>query len=62
MVLALITLTAIGSYGFSTRVHLQHQVAAQEAVNSEAAPLAQRIALAQATVTDLDGRIGRLEL
>lgn len=30
MVLALITLTAIGSYGFLTRAHLQHQVAAQE--------------------------------
>jgi hypothetical protein len=29
MVLALMTLTAIGSYGFLTRAHLQHQVAAR---------------------------------
>jgi hypothetical protein len=61
MVLALITLTAIGSYGFLTRAHLQHQVAAQEAVDRDAAPFAQQITLAQATVADLDGQIARLD-
>jgi hypothetical protein len=61
MVLALMTLTAIGNYGFLTRAHLQHQVTAQEAVDRNAAPIAQRIALAQATVTDLDGQIARLD-
>jgi predicted nucleic acid-binding Zn-ribbon protein len=54
------TLTAIGSYGFLTMAHLQHQVAAQETVNRDAAPLAQRIAIAEAEVRDLDGRIARL--
>jgi hypothetical protein len=53
------TLTAIGSYGFLTMAHLQHQVAAQETV-CDAAPLAQRIAIAEAEVRDLDGRIARL--
>lgn len=52
--------TAIGSYGFLTRAHLQHQVAAQEAVDRDAAPIAQRIALAEATVTDFDARIAQL--
>jgi hypothetical protein len=35
-------LTASGSYGFLTRAHLQHQVAAQEAVDRDTAPIAQR--------------------
>jgi hypothetical protein len=61
MVLALMTLTAIGSYGFLTRAHLQRQVAAQEAVDRDAAPVAQQIALAQATVADLDARIAQLD-
>jgi hypothetical protein len=60
-VLALMTLTTIGSYGFLTRAHLQHQVAAQEAAGPDAAPLAQRIALAQAAVTDFDGQVGELD-
>jgi hypothetical protein len=42
MVLSLMTLTAIGGYGFLTRAHLQHQVAAQEAVDRDAAPLTSR--------------------
>jgi hypothetical protein len=61
LVLALMTLTAIGSYGFLTRAHLQHQVAAQEAVDRDAAPLTQQIALANSTVQDLDGQIARLD-
>jgi hypothetical protein len=61
MVLALMTLTAIGSYGFLTGAHLQHQVVAQEAVDHDAAPLAQRIVLAQAAVADLDARIDQLD-
>jgi hypothetical protein len=40
-----------------TRAHLQHQVVAQEAVDRDAGPLAQRIALAEAEVRDLDSRI-----
>jgi hypothetical protein len=41
-------LKVIVSYGFLTRPHLQHQVEAM-AVARDPAPLAQRIALAQAT-------------
>jgi hypothetical protein len=51
----------IGRYGFLTRAHLQHQVAAREAVDRDAAPIAQRIALAEADVRDLDGRIAQLD-
>lgn len=61
MVLALMTLTAIGSYGFLTRAHLQHQAVAQEAIDRDAAPLTQRIALAASEVQDLDGRIAQLD-
>jgi NifB/MoaA-like Fe-S oxidoreductase len=32
-------LTAIGTYGFLTGVHLRHRVTAQEAVDRDAAPL-----------------------
>ncbi len=52
---------AIGRYGFLTGAHLQHQAAAQEAIDRDAAPLAQRIALAEADVRDLDGRIAQLD-
>ncbi len=38
-----------------------YQVAAQEAVDRDAAPLTQQIALAQATATDLDNRIAQLD-
>jgi hypothetical protein len=61
MVLALMTLTAIGSYGLLTRAHLQHQVAAQEGIDRDAAPIAQQIALAKATVANLDARIAQFD-
>jgi hypothetical protein len=61
MVLALMTLTAAGTFGFLSRAHLQHQVAAQEMVGRDAAPVAQQIALAEATVADLDARIAQLD-
>jgi hypothetical protein len=41
--------------------HPQHQVVAQEAVAHDAAPIAQRITLAEAAVADLDGQIARLD-
>jgi hypothetical protein len=61
MVLALMTLTAIGSWGYLTRAHLQHQVTAQEMVDRDAAPIAQRIALAEFNVRDLDGQVAELD-
>jgi hypothetical protein len=61
MVGLLMLLTAIGSYGFLSRAHLDHQVTASEAVDHDAAPLAERITLAQSTVHDLDGPIVQLD-
>ncbi len=60
MVQTFMTLTAIG-------LSLPHQgaptasVEAIQVVARDAAPLAQRIALAEADVHDLDGRIGQLD-
>jgi hypothetical protein len=61
MVLLLMVLTAVGTFGFLSRAHLDHQVAASESVDRDAAPVAQRIALAEAAVRDLDGRIAQLD-
>jgi hypothetical protein len=61
MVAALMALTAVGTFGFLSRAHLDYQVAANEAVDREAAPIAQRVALAEAAVRDLDGRIAQLD-
>jgi hypothetical protein len=60
-VLALMTLTAIGTYGYLTRAHLAHQVESIEAIDRDAAPLTQRIALAEAALRDFDGRIAQLD-
>jgi hypothetical protein len=61
MVLLLMALTAVGTFGFLSRAHLDHQVTAREAVDRDAAPTAQRIALAETAVRDLDGRIVQLD-
>lgn len=61
MVLLLMALTAIGTFGFLSRAHLDHQVAASESIDRDAAPVAQRIALAEAAVRDLDNRIAQLD-
>jgi hypothetical protein len=61
MVVALMVLTGVGTYGYFTRAHLAHQVEAREAIDRDAAPVAQRIALTESIVRDLDGRIGRLD-
>jgi hypothetical protein len=46
---------------FFTRAHLQHQVATQQAIDCDAAPLAQRIAFAESLVADLDERVAQLD-
>jgi hypothetical protein len=61
MVLLLMALTAVGTFGFLSRAHLDHQVAANESVDRDAAPIAQGIALAEAAVRDLDSRIAQLD-
>jgi hypothetical protein len=57
MALALMVLTAVGTYGYLTRAHLAHQVESIETIERDAAPLAQRIELATPELRDLDGRI-----
>jgi hypothetical protein len=61
LVITLMCLTAVGTFGYLTAAHLGHQVAATESVDRDAAPLTQRIALAEAAVRDLDGRVARLD-
>lgn len=61
MVLLLMALTAIGTFGFLSHAHLDRQIVAAEAIARDAAPLQQRIALAQSAVADLDGRIVQLD-
>jgi len=51
------TPTAIGRLWFPHQSAPTHQVAAEAAVDRDATPLAQRIALAEADLRDLDGRI-----
>lgn len=61
MMLLLMLLTAIGTFGFLSRAHLEHQMTATQAIERDAAPLGQRITLAEALVEDIDGRIARLD-
>jgi signal transduction histidine kinase len=61
MVLLLMALTAIGTFGFLSHAHLEHQVVMREAVDRDAAPIVQRIAEAEAAVQDFDRRILQLD-
>jgi hypothetical protein len=61
MVSLLMGLTAVGTFGFLSRAHLDHRIMATEAIDHDAAPLQQRIALAAAAVQDVDGRIAQLD-
>lgn len=61
MTLLLMALTAIGTFGFLSRAHLDHQIAANETIDRDAAPLEQRITQAESAVRDLDGRILQLD-
>jgi hypothetical protein len=60
-VLALMTLTAIGTFGFLSQAHLAHQIESIEAIDRDAAPLAQQIELAATELRDLDVRIVQLD-
>src|ERR1700733_7107285 len=61
MVMVLMVLTAIGTFGFLSRAHLQHQLEGTQVVDLGAAPLRQEAAMAEAAVRDLDGRIPQLD-
>jgi hypothetical protein len=61
IVLVLMGLTAAATFGFLTRAYLTHRLEAAEAIDRDAAPLAQRIALAESSVRDLDARVQQLD-
>jgi hypothetical protein len=61
MVLLLMAVTAIGTFGFLSHAHLERQAVMREAVDRDAAPIVQRIAEAEAAVQDLDRRILQLD-
>ncbi len=56
-IVALTTLTAIGTFGFLTRAHLEHHVSAAAAIDAQAAPISHRITIAASALADIDDRI-----
>jgi len=61
MVALLMLLTAGGTFGFLSRAHLDRQAMATAAINYDAAPIEQRITLAESALHDVDGRIAQLD-
>jgi hypothetical protein len=61
IVVLLMALTAVGTFGFLSRAHLTERAAAAEAIDRSAAPLAQQIALAESRIKDIDVRIAQLD-
>jgi hypothetical protein len=61
IVFLLMSLTAVGTFGFLSRAHLTERTAATEAIDRTAAPLAQQIALAESRIKDIDVRIAQLD-
>jgi hypothetical protein len=61
IVLVLMGITSVGVFGFLSRANIQHQVVATQAVDRDAAPLAQQTIIAEATVKDFDGRIVQVD-
>jgi hypothetical protein len=61
VVVALMVLTGIGTYGYFTRAHLAHQVEAHEAIDNEASPVAEKIKIAESDLHDLDDRIRQFD-
>jgi hypothetical protein len=60
-VTALVVLNAIGAYGFLSQAHIQHALAGNVRVASEAAEIDARIAVQTGVVADLDRRIGQID-
>ena len=61
LVMVMMALTAVGTFGFLTRAHLDHVTAERQAVDEVAVPTAEQGRLAEATVADLDHRIAAID-
>jgi hypothetical protein len=61
IVIALMALTAVGTYGFFVRAHLAHQLEARQAIDNAASPVAEKIKSAEVDLHDLDGRIRQFD-
>jgi hypothetical protein len=61
VVVALMVLTGIGTYGYFTRAHLAHQVEAREALDNAASPVAEAIKIAETDLHDIDDRIRQFD-
>jgi hypothetical protein len=61
LVLALIALNAIGSYGFLAKAHLSHAVAGEAQLTDHQAQIEAREELAAANVADIDRRIAQID-
>jgi hypothetical protein len=57
----LMTLNAVGCFGFLVRAHVGHQVAGETAVTARLADVDARIELAARTLADLDRRLGQID-
>jgi len=61
MIFVLMSLNAIGVFGFLTRAHLDHMAAIDLALADRSANIAARLAIQSQTVADLDRRIAQID-
>ncbi len=61
LVIVLMTLNAVGAYGFLTNAHLTHAVAGKLTVDGHAAEIDARMNVAASTLADVDRRIGQID-
>jgi len=61
IVMVMMALTAVGTFGFLTRAHLDHVATERRAVDEVAVPIAEQVRLAEAMVADLDHRIAAID-
>ena len=57
IVMVMMALTAVGTFGFLTRAHLDHVATERQAVDEVAVPIVEQVRLAEAMVADLDYRL-----
>src|SRR6516165_9991284 len=61
MIGVLMSLNAIGVFGFLTRAHLEHMMAVDLALSDRTADIDARLAVQSQTVADLDRRIAQID-
>jgi hypothetical protein len=61
LVVTLMALSSIGSFGFLSRAHLDHTVAGQAVIATHAADVESRRQIAQAAINDIDKRITQVD-